>query len=82
MILRDTTVSIEVEIDAGMAGAIDGDPAVTASYTGDHGPNGQPMYKITGKVPAVLNWLSESYGCLADDVLQYIPELRLENLIP
>lgn len=80
MILRDTKVSIQVELEVldGMARG----HKVTIAPTGDHGPNGWPMGKITGRYPDLILWLGSVYGLDDDDILAYIPSFQLEDLIP
>lgn len=78
MILQDTTVSIEVELDPEEHNEIDG----TLEATGDTGPNRMPMYRIKAKVPVMMRWLSDVLGWVNEDILLDLPNWKIEDLIP
>ena len=76
MKLKDATGIIEIERDEDTTG----NHPVTIQATGDIGPNGLLMYRVTGKFPAVARWLVDVFGLDYDALLDHITEFRLPLL--
>lgn len=55
----------------------DGQPVVV-SRTGDDGPNGHPMVRVSGTFAAVTTWLSTEYGMQDEDIKAMIPDFEVK----
>jgi hypothetical protein len=86
MQLKDTKVSVEVEImeGQGLHPSMDNLPDgqdVTVTMTGETGQSGV-MAVVSGTVPSVITWLGTVYGMIDEDVLAEVPKFQLKDLIP